>query len=267
MQRVGGRGEGAVLDRREEVLELLESHRSYLWIVLVTKATTSGTRVLLFTHDHVPPHHNRPHGLRPRLGPLRRRLALRLRRASRGRALRRTALAPRARYCARGASALAPPRAPARTFASGAARGRRMGLRAEVRRVSRARLRRRRRRLPPVARKEAAAPLLPRAGLPRRALRPRRRDHHRRPGRAAGLQRPPGSSSPGGVARADARRVDPGDLRRLRPPRAGRREPAREAADRPPRRAGGAGRRSGAPGAGDPLAATRRSRGCTAPRA
>ena len=53
--------------------------------------------------------------------------------------------------------------------------GRGVGLRAEARRLPRDRLRRRRRRLHPVARRQSAGPLLPRAELPARALRARRR--------------------------------------------------------------------------------------------
>ena len=73
--------------------------------------------------------------------------------------------------------------------------GRRLGLRAEVGRLPLDRVRRRRQRPPAVAQRQAADPLLPRAEVPRGALRPRRRDRAvRRPG-PPGLRRARASAS------------------------------------------------------------------------
>ena len=129
---------------------------------------------------------------------------------------------------------LNPPLAPAaRALAREPARRRRLGLRAQVRRLSRSRLRRWRRDLSAVAQRQAAEPLLPRAGLPAGALRPRRRDRrglvrHARP-----------AHPPGGVAHRAPGRGDAGDLLRLRPPGARRRRAARALLRRAPRRARG----------------------------
>src|SRR4249919_2438841 len=71
------------------------------------------------------------------------------------------------------ASALAPGPAAARTAGGGATRGRRMALRAEVGRLPGHRVRRRGRRPRPVAKRQGARSLLPRAALPRGPLRPR----------------------------------------------------------------------------------------------
>ena len=77
---------------------------------------------------------------------------------------------------------LKPPLAPAaRALARQPARRRGLGLRAQVRRLPRGRLRRRRRDLPAVAQRQAAEPLLPRAAVPARALRARRRDRRQPP--------------------------------------------------------------------------------------
>ena len=107
---------------------------------------------------------------------------------------------------------------------------RRLGLRAEVGRLPRDRLRRRRRGPPPVAQRPAADALLPRARVPGGPLRARRRDRALRRRRRPGLRRARPADPPGGVADRDARREDADAVHRVRPARARRRDPLRAAA-------------------------------------
>ena len=112
-----------------------------------------------------------------------------------------------------------------------------VGVRAQVRRLPGDRVRRRRRVHDPVARRQAAAALLPRAAVPAGALRARRRDRDRRPTTATRTStRFRTASIPAAVADRDARRADAGALRRVRPARARRRDAARAAVRGAPRR-------------------------------
>ena len=113
---------------------------------------------------------------------------------------------------------------PARALPQAAAHRRRLGLRAQVRRLPGARLRRRRRALPAVADRPAPGPLFPRARVSRGPLRDRRRAADPRRRRARDLRRAPEPPPPGRVASADARRGDAGAVPRLRPARGRRRE-------------------------------------------
>ena len=143
-----------------------------------------------------------------------------------------------------GPSDEAPGQAPAGALAQAAAHGRGVGLRAQVRRLSRPRLRRRQGSLPPVANRAAPGPLLPGARVPGRQLRDRWRAGDPRHRRARGVRRASEPPAPGRVARADARREDPGPVPGVRPARPGRRPAAGRAVRRPPRGARGARRRA-----------------------
>ena len=165
------------------------------------------------------------------------------------------------------ASARAPRPPPARPLGQDAPDRRRLELRAQVGRLPLDRVRRRRRRLPAVAQRPRAAPLLPRADVPRGPLRPRRRDRAvRRPG-PPGLRRARPAHPPRRVARRHARRADADALHRVRRARRRRRGAARAAAVRAPRAARGAGRRARRPHADVPPTRTAPRSGCRAPRA
>ena len=171
------------------------------------------------------------------------------------------------------AAAALPTRAPAaREDGPRAADRRRLGLRAEVGRLPRDRVRRRRRRAPAVAQRQAALALLPRAEVPRRPLRARRRDRAVRRRGPPGLRRARPAHPPGEVADRHARGVHADALHRVRPAGRGRRRAARPAPGGAPRapRADrrGAGRPDaddGGPRRGRTVAAARRGRDRQAP--
>ena len=60
VQRLGGRAEGPVLDRRQEVLQLLERHRRFLEMPKTIKASAEGTNVRSCGHDHSLPQSSVP---------------------------------------------------------------------------------------------------------------------------------------------------------------------------------------------------------------
>ena len=115
------------------------------------------------------------------------------------------------------AADLATPQAPAGGDPARAARGRGLGVRAQVRRLPGDRVRGRRRAVPAVARGQAAAALLPRAGLPCRPLRAGRGDRGRRRGRGRGLRRAAAAHPPRRLADRAAGARDAGGVRGLRP--------------------------------------------------
>src|SRR5947207_1038130 len=124
---------------------------------------------------------------------------------------------------------------PARAPAEGAADRAGVGLRAEVRRLPGARVRRRRAPVLAVAKRPAAGALLPRAAVPARPLHPRRRARDRGLRRPRGVRCAPEPHPSGAIADRAARRRDAGCPARVRRPRLRRPEAPHAAVRRPAR--------------------------------